>query len=506
MRDALMANAVTVVYPGNRALDDVTVALEPGRVHVLAGQNGAGKSTLIKVLTGAVAPHAGSVTIGGRTLQLRQPADARRAGIRVVPQELQLFPSLRVWENITAGDLRARSLGTISRGDLIKKAQHALRMLHSDIDPYRRVADLTPAQQQSVAICQALAEDARFLIFDEPTAALARGERADLLRVIGSIAAAGVGVLFVSHHLEESLAIGDDVSVLRDGKLVWTRARSDVTADSLTGAMFGEMVNDARIRTPGPRSQQAPILELEDLRWITGHIDGQIQVCPGDIVGIAGLPGSGANTLNRSLAKASPSAGRITLSGRAVGRTASRAIRAGFGIIPSDRKSEGLFPYLSVTNNICSSTFRRFATLGYLNGRAMRRTARGVADGVSLTPPDTSLAISTFSGGNQQKALVGRWLIGNTRVILADEPTRGVDIHSRAQIHDIIRKYASDGHACLVYSSDLQELAALATRILVLRRDGSHELIDTSPSPEELYRLMSQTGTPTNSGEIENGD
>lgn len=501
-----MADSVTVVYPGNRALDNVTIALEPGRVHVLAGQNGAGKSTLIKVLTGAVTPHAGSVSVGGRTLQLRQPADARRAGIRVVPQELQLFPSLRVWENVTAGDLHASNLGTIHRKGLIKKAQRALLVLHSDIDPYRRVSDLTPAQQQTVAICQALAEDARYLIFDEPTAALARGERADLLRVIGSIAAAKVGVLFVSHHLEESLAIGDDVSVLRDGKLVWTRARSEITADDLTGAMFGDTVSSARTQRSAPRVAQPAILELEDLRWITGRIDGGIRVLPGDIVGIAGLPGSGANTLNRSLAKASPSAGRITLSGQVIGRTTSRAIRAGLGIIPSDRKSEGLFPYLSVTNNICASNLRRFATFGYLNGRGMRRTAGKIANSVSLAPPDTSLAISTFSGGNQQKALVGRWLIGNTRVILADEPTRGVDIHSRAQIHDILRGYANNGHACLVYSSDLLELATLATRILVLRRDGSHELIDRSPGPEELYRLMSQTAGTTSSGEIDSGD
>ena len=491
----LVADEITVAYPGNKALDGVALAIRQGSVHVLVGQNGAGKSTLIKVLSGSLAPHGGSVRVDGATVHFRRPADAARIGIGVVPQELQLFPHLSVWENVTVGVGGGRG-GVVRRGILRARAVDTLRALGEDVDADRSVSELTPAQQQRVTIARSMVAQTRFLIFDEPTAALSREERERLLGMIRTVAANGVGVLFVSHHLEESLEIGDEVSVLRDGRLVWTRARADVNEATLTTAMFGAALaatGDTSATTHADAPRDRPLLSVRDLRWVGGKHPLDLALYPGSVMGIAGLPGSGADTLNSALLAHAPRQGLVQLEGRRLRRRISSALRQGIGFIPSDRKSQGLFGRMSLTDNLCAPRLARYTRLGVLSSRRMRAVARSAINDLDIVATGPDALVTNLSGGNQQKVLVGRWLKAGVRVLLANEPTRGVDIATRLQIHGLLGEFAAGGGACLVYSSDLLELVDVASELLVLRREGPPLLTPGHLTPESLYELMSST-------------
>lgn len=491
---ALIAEEVTVAYPGNKALDGVTLEISPGRVHVLVGQNGAGKSTLIKVLSGSVVPNEGRVVVDEDVVSFRRPADAARAGIRVVPQELQLFSHLPVWENVTVG-VPASRFGTVSRGALRLRAERTLRQLGEDVDVDKAAGELTPAQQQRVTIARTMVQRTRFLIFDEPTAALSREERGRLLDVIRTIAGEGVGVLFVSHHLEESLAIGDDVTVLRDARRVWTRQRADVDEATLTTAMFGRGVAAASSAQRGarPSSSGRVLLSTQNLRWVGARFPLDLEVPVGRVTGIAGLPGSGADTLNSALIGETPRRGKVAIEGRPLPGGIAAALRRGMGYIPSDRKATGLFVRMSVTDNLCAPNLARYQHLGVLSGGRMRTGARQMIDDLSASPAAPETIVANLSGGTQQKVLVGRWLAAGVKLLLANEPTRGVDIATRVQIHQFMRSFAAEGGACLIYSSDLLELVDACDDLVVLRRDGPPFRIEADLSPDALYEAMSST-------------
>lgn len=491
----LSADKINVAYPGNKALDDVTIHLESGRIHILAGQNGAGKSTLIKVLGGRLAPHGGHLLLDGQPLHLRHPVAASHVGIRVVPQELQFFPHLAVWENVTAGVIASGS-GRVRRRSLRRQARDALRQLGEEVDPEALVGELQPAQQQRVTIARAMVEKTSFLIFDEPTAALSREERATLLQLIRRIASDGVGVLFVSHHLEEALAIGDEVSVLRDARLVWTRPRAEVDEATLTSAMFGKAQDLAPRRSGvGPRSPAPaePLLSARELRWLGSRHALDLDVCVGEIVGLAGLPGTGADTLNGALLGRTARRGEIKMRGGPLSGGVGGALKQGIGFVPGDRKASGLFAEMSITENLCAAQLGQYARHGLLNGRRMRRTARQVMTDLAVAAASPDAPVASLSGGNQQKVLVGRWLAGQASLLLADEPTRGVDIATRREIHSLLRQFTAKGGACVVYSSDLSELIDLCDRLIVLHRDGPADLAQTDLTPDELYEAMSIT-------------
>lgn len=489
----LTADEVVVAYPGNRALDGVTLRMETGTIHVLAGQNGAGKSTLIKVLGGSLTPQGGRVVLDGEVLHLRHPADAAQAGIRVVPQELQLFGHLSVWENVMAGVIVTG--GRRARRRLLRqRARDALRRLGEEMDENTIVGDLSPAQQQRVTVARAIVQDTRFLIFDEPTAALSREERTTLLDVIRRVAGGGVAVLFVSHHLEESLAIGKEVSVLRDGRLVWTRPRSEVDEATLTAAMFGSAEGDA-IRTPSAGQISSvpgePLLSARQLRWVGGRHALDLDVRGSEIVGIAGLPGSGADTLNGALLGRAERRGWVQMRGRPVADRTTSALAVGLGLIPGDRKASGIFAQMTLTDNLCAPRLNNYASNGILNGRRMRGAAQRTISDLAIAGASPDVPISNLSGGNQQKVLVGRWLGAGVSVLLADEPTRGVDVGTRRQIHTLLREFAAEGGACVIYSSDLSEIVEISTRLVVLHREGPPQTVPASLSADELYEVMS---------------
>ena len=489
----LEADSVTVAYPGSKALDGVSLALRSSQIHVLVGQNGAGKSSLIKVITGAIQPNLGAVKLNGETVHLRRPADAAKLGVRVVPQEQQLFPRLPVWENIAA-PLVDRRFAVESRRRLRSRAREALALLGGRIDIGALVSDLSPAEQQVVAIARAVVDKARFLILDEPTAALARDERTVLLDVLRTVAAQGVGLLFVSHYLEESLEIADEISVLRDGQLIWTRPRAAVDEASLTAAMFGAVVERRRLDarptergTPGA----VPLLALRDLKWPGLRQDVDLDLFAGEIVGVAGLPGSGANTLNGAILGVSDRRGTVRVDERQVTGGVRDAFRAGLGYIPAERKSQALFTEMSVQDNLCAADLGRYSAHGLLNGRRMLASSRRLVDELGIVTPSTRSEVAQLSGGNQQKVVVGRWLGPQIRVLLADEPTRGVDVAARLQIHLLLQAVAVRGGGCLVYSSDLEELVDISDSILLFHRDRPARLIDANLSAQELYDVMS---------------
>jgi ABC-type sugar transport system ATPase subunit len=492
----LRAESVTVAYPGNNALDDVSIALTTGTIHVLVGENGAGKSTLIRVLSGERQPNHGRLFLDDKMLELRSPADAARHAISLVPQELQLFPTLPVWENVTA------SLHVSWRSDRRVRRRRAAasveRLGDFDVALDALAGDLTPAEQQRVVIARALAEDARFLILDEPTANLSRTERDELLDLLRRLAADGTAILFVSHHLDEVLSIGDRATVLRDGRRIWTRDRSDFDESALVSAMFGSAI-DRKGEARGPRARRTaaisgdgpPTLSVEGLHWHRGQEAIDLLVRPGEILGIAGLPGSGAETLNSALVGARSRTGTVAIRGKRLRARVGDAIAMGAGFIPGDRKASGLFMRFSIADNICAPQLARLSRFGVLQGRAIRRIAEHAIAALRIAPPDPGLAIGSLSGGNQQKAIVARWLERDTQLLLADEPTRGTDVATRLEIHELLRAAARDGISSVVFSSDLQELTELSDRILVLLRGGGHRYLDGDIAHESLYEAIS---------------
>ena len=312
--------------------------------------------------------------------------------------------------------------------------------------------------------------------------------------MLRKVADRGVGLLFVSHHLEESLAIGDDISVLRDGRLIWTRRRQAVDEDTLTSAMFGAIVEQRWLHSQPPARDEpgaTPLLALRSLRWRGFQRSVDLDLKAGEIVGVAGLPGSGANSLNSAILGTTERRGDVFVGGRTVSRSVGDAFRSGVGYIPAERKTQAIFADLSMLDNLCAANLKRFSRSGVLKGREMSTSGRQLVKDLGVVPADPNVLIRQLSGGNQQKVIVGRWLGAQVRVMLADEPTRGVDIAARLQIHLLLERFASHGGACLVYSNDLDELVDISGTILLFRRDLPPRRIDATLQASQLYELMS---------------
>jgi ABC-type sugar transport system ATPase subunit len=482
---------VTVAYPGGRALIDVSVGFTRGRVHVLAGENGAGKSTLIKLVTGARLPDRGHVSLDGTQVRLSTPAEAARLGIRVVQQELHVFGHLRVWENIGAARL-ARGGRRVDERALRRHAAAAIARIGADIPLETPVALLSPATQQMVAIAAALDGTASFLVLDEPTANLARPERERLLALIADLAAQGVGVIFVSHHLEEALAIGHDVTVLRDGRVVWAGLRTETTRERLVEAMFGGVVVATARR--GATAHEGPdLLTVRGMRWGRGLRALDLHIRAGEVLCVAGLPGSDAESLTRAIGGGLPRRGSVLAGATVLPENVHGSIRDGrLALIPADRKHEGLFLDLSVAQNIAAGSLGASSRYRLLLDRIVTARAMRMIRQLRILPPDPVRPVRTLSGGNQQKVLLGRCLAVGIRILLADEPTRGVDIATKAEIHQLLRRFADDGGACVIYSSDLHEIGDIADRVLILGRDGAVQETGPARSAEELFSLMGE--------------
>lgn len=467
----LRAEGISKHFPGVVALDRVHFDLRPAEVHVLAGANGAGKSTLIKVLAGVYPPDEGRLFLNGRPVHFTGPVDARERGIAVIYQEFSLVPTLSVADNIFLGRERLKD-GVLRRVDFRRRDEEArlvLDRLGVTIDLRTPVRHLSVSQQQEVEVAKALAQAARIVIMDEPTAALGWHEVENLFRIIRQMRTEGVAVLYVSHRLEEAERIGDRVSVLRDGRHVQTLPMREVTREDLVRLMVGQISSDR----PWHRRAYGPVvLELQGASRGGAFRDVSFSLREGEILGITGLVGSGRTEVLRCLYGADPlDAGTIRIRGRTARlRRPADAIRRGVFLVPEDRKTQGLVQVLSVLHNVSlASLFRFRRPLGLDLGRE-RRTVGELCRRLGVVAPSLTTRAMALSGGNQQKVVVAKGLCAGPAILLFDEPTRGIDIRGKGEIHRIIRQLAEAGAAIVVVSSELDEVLQLSDRLLVMRR------------------------------------
>ncbi|WP_204053346.1 sugar ABC transporter ATP-binding protein [Microbispora siamensis] len=460
-------------FPGVRALNGVDLDVRAGEVHCLLGQNGAGKSTLIKTLAGAHQPDEGTIVFDGTEVRLAGPTAAIRLGISTIYQELDLVDGLSVAENVFLGHEPAR-LGFVSRGEANRITRELLAGLgHGEIRPTTEVGRLSPAAKQVVSMARALSYDTRLIVMDEPSAALAHDEVTNLFRIIRELTAQGVAVIYISHRLEEIREIGDRVTVLKDGRTVAVGLPAkDTPTSQVVALMTGrevEHVFPPRPR-PGSHDDRPEILRVEKLT-VPGRVtDVSFTVRAGEIVGLAGLVGSGRSEIIEAIYGARRADGRVVLNGAPVrGGSPSRAVRAGMGLAPEERKAQALLLDQSVMRNISLSSLDRYARFGWLNrGREVSDARRQVED-LDIRPPHLDRPIKNLSGGNQQKAVLARWLINGRKFLLLDEPTRGVDVGARAELYAVIRRLADEGIGVLLVSSEVPEVLGLADRVLVVR-------------------------------------
>jgi ribose transport system ATP-binding protein len=472
----LEMHGIVKTFPGVRALDGVDLDVRPGEVHCLLGQNGAGKSTLIKVLAGAHQPDAGQITWRGEQVHLTNPQAAMSLGIATIYQELDLVSGLTVADNIFLGrEFHRLGLTRISQGNRAA-AKLLARLGHHEIRPGAEVGSLSAASQQMVSIARALSQDAKLIIMDEPSAVLDNEEVERLFAVIRDLTAHDVAVVYISHRLEEIRQIGDRITVLKDGRTVATGlpARDTPTRDVIT-LMTGRTIEYVfPEKQAGARSAEAPLLEVEDLGLYGSFSGVSFAVRPGEIVGLAGLVGSGRSEILETVFGARrATAGTVRVAGKRLRPgDVGGAVAAGVGLAPEERKSQALLLGDSVYRNISISSLARFARGGFLSGSAERAAATEQVLALDVRPADVNREVRTLSGGNQQKVVLARWLLRDCRVLLLDEPTRGVDVGARSEIYALVRSLADRGVAVVVVSSEIPEVLGLADRVLVIA-DGA---------------------------------
>lgn len=494
---AFEATGVSKSFGRATVLKNVTLALRPGEVVAVMGANGAGKSTLMNIIAGALRPDAGVTRVQGRDVTLRTPAEAHSVGIVMVHQELHLVPELSVAENIMLGQQVGLNGVVVSQDAIRQAASQVLVRLGSDLDPARRVSTLRVAEQQIVELAKAMSRRARVLILDEPTAALSEQDAKRLLTVLRTLREQGVAILYISHRMDEVFQIADRLFVMRDGEVCLFEEASKVTPEQVVKAMVGDEAARGQSRYSEPGKDI--VLSVERLHRARGHggvglSDLSLDVRRGEIVGLAGLTGAGRTELLEVIAGACPAnwSGRISLGGvEYKPRKPRDGINEGVAYVTEDRKQTGLLLQESILQNVALASLPRMSRGGWMKGAAMRaQAAAAIAKlGIAATSPDQQ--VSLLSGGNQQKVVIAKWLATTPRLLLLDEPTRGVDIGAKTAMYDLLKTLAGEGLSIIVASSEWSELMALSHRILALQ-DGrlAGQLFPRDYSEEALQRLV----------------
>jgi ribose transport system ATP-binding protein len=466
----LEMKGITKRFHGVPALQNVNLTLYPGEVHALMGENGAGKSTLMKILAGAYSADEGEIWVNGQPLNITDPGTARRAGINLIYQELNVAPNLTVAENIFMGsELRRGQL--LDREGMRREATRVLQTLGASFAPDDLVSSLSIAEQQQVEIARALKDNSRILVMDEPTAALSDRETEHLFEVIHRLRNDGIAIVYISHRMEEVYALANRVSVLRDGQYIGSLDRSEISPDRLVQMMVGRPMQDfyehQRQTTPG--SVVLEVRQMGDGRKVQPT---DLVLRAGEIVGLAGLVGAGRTELSRLIFGADPkTSGEVFLNGKKLDiRAPGDAIAAGIGYVPEDRKDQGLFLEMSSGKNIILNILKQDAKAGVINWGTLGKIANSAVEDFNIRLANLEIRAMDLSGGNQQKLLLARWLAIKPRVLLLDEPTRGVDIGAKSEIYRIISDLAKQGVAVLMVSSELSEVIGLSDRVLVMRQ------------------------------------
>lgn len=487
----LEVRGITKSFAGVRALDGVDLEIIPGEVHCVLGQNGAGKSTLIKSLAGVYRPDDGEIVWEGKTITIANPVAAIQLGIATMYQELDVVDGLTVAENIFLGH-EFHTMGMLRSGRANREARGLLtRLGHSDISPGSEVGQLSPAKKQIVSMARALSHDTKLIIMDEPSAVLDSEEVKNLFRVVRELTADGIAVVYISHRLAEIREIGDRITVIKDGRSMASGLSvADTPTAELIRLMTGRTVENV-FPLATPVAAEAPEVLVVDGLGVRGLFeDVSFRVRAGEIVGFAGLVGSRRSEILEAIYGARKStSGQVSVLGKnlRIG-SVNDAVNHGIGLSPEERKSQGLLLQEPVYRNVTLSSFARFARLSFLNEHAERSASKAQLETLELRPADPDRAAGTLSGGNQQKILLARWLVHGTKVLLLDEPTRGVDVGARAEIYALIRNLASAGTAIVIVSSEIEEVLGLADKVLVIA-DG--RVIHTSTASEiDEHRVL----------------
>jgi ribose transport system ATP-binding protein len=494
---ALRASGIIKTFPGVRALKGVSVEVYRGEVHALIGENGAGKSTLVRILSGLDSPDGGEIWLRGRRLAIAHPHAAQLAGISTVHQELSLVPTLTVEENLLLGREPHGRLGIIRRDEVLRRTREVLNTLEADLDLGALAGELSPAQQQLAEIAKALTFSPAVLILDEPTSVLAPREVAHLAGVLRRLRAQGVAIVFISHRLEEVFALADRITVLKDGSVVGTVAAAGITRGESIKMMVGRDLGDAFSGTREPHSGGVSLLELRGLRHPPSLRGMTFTVHAGEILGLGGLEGQGQRALVRGLAGIDPVAeGSIRLMGQPLAlRAPSDAVAAGIAFVPDDRKTEGVLPPLSVLENMSAATLRRWQRYGIIRHDEERRAVRTQIEALQIRTPSEDQEIATLSGGSQQKVILGRWLLAQPRLLILDEPTRGIDVATKFEIYALVRRLAESGLAILLHTSDMLELLGLSDRIAVVYEGRIMGVLARGEATEERVMALASGGS-----------
>ncbi len=473
-------------FPGVLALENVDLDLAPGKVHALMGENGAGKSTLIKILAGVYRPDSGTIRIGGNAVDLRSPRDALRQGIKVVFQEIALISEFTVAENIFLEGYPTNGVGSIDWNKINADAAALFERIGFNVDPAEKVGNLPVSKQQMVEIARALAHEARVVVMDEPTSSLTPAEVALLFEVIRRLTSIGIAVLYVSHKIDEIFEIADTVTVLRDGRHISTKPIAEHTPDSLIHDMIGRRIENLFPRERGPASAET-ILKVENLSTTDKLKDVSFEARAGEVLGFFGLMGAGRTELAKAIVGFDPiRTGRISIGGQPLTPHDTRTGKAlGIGLLTEDRKSEGLMLELPVLHNMSLASLSSFSSGGFVDEGRERSAVQEFIDRFRVKTPSLNRQIKYLSGGNQQKVLLARWLMRGLKVIVVDEPTRGIDVGAKSEIFALIDKLAADGLAVVMMTSEMPELLGLSDRIAVMAEGRLTAVMDRKDATQE---------------------
>ena len=507
----MRAEHVTKVFPGTTALDDVTFDVHEGAVNVLVGENGAGKSTLMKILSGVEQPTSGRILVDGKPVELPSVTAAAEHGVAIIFQELNLCTNLSVLDNLFLAQEKVRGV-IIDRKAQRQVAVELLERLEQDIDPDELVSNLRIGQQQIVEIAKALTRDVRVLIMDEPTSALSQAEVEGLFRVIRDLRSRGVAIVYISHKLDELLSVGDHITVLRDGRVVGRAEAGDVDVPWIIEQMVGRQA--AQLFSRSEHEPGEPLLRVEDVTlprlgggYLLDHVS--LAVRAGEILGLYGLMGAGRTELMEVLAGVRPeSTGRIWLDGEPLEHAdVAQRISAGIVLVPEDRKTDGLIEALSVAHNMVLASLRKYLDRFHLSRSKERVAVDRMIEELDVRVAGPSAPITSLSGGNQQKVVVAKGLLTEPKVLLLDEPTRGIDVGAKSEIFQIMSRLARQGFGIVFVSSELKEVLAMSDRVLVLSKGAITAELSRDKATEEKLVAASAVGHgPTSAQEASEAD
>jgi inositol transport system ATP-binding protein len=456
-------------FPGVLALDDISFKLKRGTIHALMGENGAGKSTLMKIIAGIYHPDAGEIRLNGQTIRLDSPLAALENGIAMIHQELNLMNFMTVAENIWIRREPRNRLGFINHGEMRRMTEALFRRLNIDLDPEAEVGDLSVASRQMVEIAKAVSYDSDILIMDEPTSALTEREVEHLFEIIRDLRNQGIGIIYITHKMSELFRIADEVSVFRDGRYIGTHASADVTRDDIIRMMVGREITQMFPKEEVPLGEV--VLSVKNLGLKGVFHDISFDVRAGEILGVAGLVGSGRSNVAEALFGVTPAtSGGIQIDGRPIViDSPNKAIRNGMAFLTEDRKETGCFLVLGVQENMQIAVLQEhYVQRGFVSENALNSACVGMGEKLRVKTPNMYERIENLSGGNQQKVLIGRWLLTNPKILILDEPTRGIDVGAKAEIHRLVTQLVRQGVAVIMISSEMPEILGMSDRIMVM--------------------------------------